>query len=444
MAIIDAAVERVKRHLGEHLGDEQIEQACVMAGHRWRNRKLNPVVTVKLFALQVLHKNIACRTVRHLAGMDFTPTAYCNARRRLPIDVLKLLCQWVTASVKRQADAPEDRRLWRGHRAWAVDGTGVSMPDTPDLQQAFGMPAGMKPGCGFPVAHLLFLMENTTGLIGGHTVDPCHTHDLAKVSQVHSALASNDVLVGDRGFCSYAHFALLLQDNLHGVFRRHQRLVDPGHMKPTTNMMRRVKRLGLDDHLVELRKPQQQPTWISANDWEQLPDSILLRQVSYRVVRKGCRTRKVSLLTTLLDVDRYPRSSLTELYDARWRIETNLRHLKTTMGMNVLHCQSVDGVCKELWMYVLVYNLVQCTILKASRRQRVASDQISFIDALDALRYNASSLTAVLLVNAGRHHRTHLIEPRVLKRRKDGYTYMTKPRSELRKPLTRQNKRVTA
>jgi hypothetical protein len=88
------------------------------------------------------------------------------------------------------------------------------------------------------------------------------------------------------------------------------------------------------------------------------------------------------LVTTLLDPVAYPAEALAELYLGRWQIEVNFRHLKTTMGLEVLHCKTVAGVLKEMYMVAITYNLVRLVMLEASRRQQVPLDRISFIDAL--------------------------------------------------------------
>jgi len=73
-----------------------------------------------------------------------------------------------------------------------------------------------------------------------------------------------------------------------------------------------------------------------------------LRLVHYRIHRAGCRTREITLATTLLDDVKYPAAALRALYAVRWDVETNLNHLKTTMKMNVLKCKSVAGIMKEV------------------------------------------------------------------------------------------------
>jgi hypothetical protein len=142
----------------------------------------------------------------------------------------------------------------------------------------------------------------------------------------------------------------------------------------------------------------------------------------------------VTLVTTLLDASRYRKDELVELYGTRWQVETNLRHLKQTMGLDVLHSKTAAGVHKELWIYVMVYNQVRQFMLDAAQRQGVHPDRISFIDALDAMRRcgPAAAVPRTLVVNPLRPNRD---EPRVIKRRKDRHRHMTRPREQLRKTL---------
>jgi hypothetical protein len=142
----------------------------------------------------------------------FTAAAYCQARARLPLRFFDLLLERFGSAVQRFA---VDEGRWQGHRTFLVDGSGCSMPDTPALQDAFGQPTEQRPGCGFPVAHLLGLFHAGTGVLLKLVVAPLLTHDLAQVQAVHPALHPGDVLVADRGLCSYAHLALLVRAGVH-------------------------------------------------------------------------------------------------------------------------------------------------------------------------------------------------------------------------------------
>src|SRR5262249_18107419 len=187
---------------------------------------------------------------------------------------------------------------------------------------------------------------------------------------------------------------------------------------------------------VEYFKPKHRPSWMSAEAYAAIPDSIRVRELRYAIRQRGRRTRQVTLVTTLLDPQAYPGVELANLYSDRWQVETNLRHLKQTMGMDELHCKTVAGVSKELHMFALAYNLVRIVILEAAERQQVAVEQISFIDALRWLRSaEPGSDLAPLRVNPSRRNR---IEPRVLKRRLKKFPVMKKPRDVLRKAILRQ------
>jgi len=126
---------------------------------------------------------------------------------------------------------------------------------------------------------------------------------------------------------------------------------------------------------------------MSKEEFEALSDSIEVREVRRRVRRDDGRRVTVTLVTTLTDSDRYPANERVKLLEQRWAIETNLRHLKTTMGLDVLRCKTVEGVKKELLIFGLVYNLVRLIMLEAAQRQAVAIDRISFIDALTWIVY---------------------------------------------------------
>jgi hypothetical protein len=164
-----------------------------------------------------------------------------------------------------------------------------------------------------------------------------------------------------------------------------------------------------------------------------LPDTLILREVRYHTKLRRGRTRIITLVTTLLDADAYSAEDLAALYGQRWGIETNLSYLKTTMGIDVLHCRSVNGVLKEMTVYAIAYNLIRLVMLKAASQQKTSVCSISFIDAsrwLSQACHAASPLR--LVVNPRRPHR---LEPRACKRRPKAFDLMTRPRNEMRQRL---------
>ena len=442
---VSAALQKVKDHYGQLIPAGTILQICTAIGHPFRQRMLGPAETFYLLLIQILHGNTACSNLRHLAGMTCSVSAYCKARARLPVEVLRHVLRWICQSLR---DVTETACQWHGHRIFHVDGSSFSMPDTEALQEEFGQPGGQAKGCGFPTAHLLAMFDAATGMIVDVLASPLRTHEMSKIAWMHPKLRPGDVLIADCAFCSYAHLALLFLRNLHGVFRMHQRtIVDfrPGrpHAKhgdkkapkglPRSQWLRCV---GVQDQIVKWFKPRRRPTWMTVEQFAHLPQSLTVRELCYRIETPGYRTRKVTLVTTLLDPERYSAEDLAELYRCRWQIEVNLRHVKKTMGMDVLHCQTPDGVRKEMLMFALVYNLVCCIILDAADRQGAPPDRISFVDALRWFQTGKPGCELIdLIVNPRRPGR---FEPRVVKRRPKQYPLMTEPRETLRNRMRNQ------
>src|SRR5271168_4904749 len=232
-APIAPVLTRLRQDIGAILSPETIREACRQAGYSWRNRLLDPVATTSLFLLQILHGNTACQHVVHFGRWAFSATAYCQARMRLPLIVLQILVEKVAAGLRSVTQESSD---WFGHRVWMIDGSGFSMPDVPELQNHFGSPSNQRPGCGFPVGHLVGLFDLATGMLLRMTISPMRVHDMSQASHLARELKPGDLVLGDTGFCSYAHLATLLERGNHAVFRMHQKqIVDftPGRAMAT-------------------------------------------------------------------------------------------------------------------------------------------------------------------------------------------------------------------
>ncbi len=438
---IDTALRRIRQDLSNILGRPTVERICQQIGHRWRAGILCPFATLHWFLLQVLSGNTALEHIATLAKKAFTDSAYCQARSRLPLAVYQAILR---ALIK--AFIPETSNgRWHGHRTFLIDGSSFSMPDTPELQAHFGQPGAQAAGCGFPVAKILALFHAGTGFLLEVMAAPLRSYEMSRVEDVHPALQPGDILVADRGFCSFAHLALLNRRGVHGVFRIHQRQIvdfapNRAHVRSSDKCSRKglplsrwVRQLGPLDQIVEWFKPQSKPDWMSVEDYAALPDVLKVRELRYKISRSGFRTREVTLVTTLLDAKVYTAAQLARLYCARWGVETDLKHLKQTMKMDVLKCKSVEGVLKELTVYAMVYNMVRMVMAEAARRQEVAADRISFVDALRWLLDSKTGDELIpLKVNPDRSGRA---EPRVRKRRPKEFPVMKKPRSEWRKQL---------
>jgi len=436
MNTIRTSFSHVKKQFEDYLTPAEILQVCRDENYVFRKRLLGPVETIIAFCIQVLNGNTACTAVRHWMGADVTDSAYCQARKRLPLAIFKKVLRRITTALNQQVSS----ELWNGRRVFLIDGTSFSTPDTAELVDAFGKPSGQKKGCGFPVSELLVMVQWSTGMILDLCAMPWYQHEQSKVSTIHPSLEEGDVLVGDRGFCSYAHIAQLITRGIDSVFRIHQRtIVDFTPERPYSlyangkkaqkGLPRSiwVRSLGKTDQVVCWRKPVNKPDHILSEVWFSLPNDLMVRECRYSITAPGFRTQEITLVTTLVDPISFPQESLSDIYLIRWRIEVNFRDLKITMGLDILKCKTVDGIMKELSIFAMIYNMVMSVRFRASQLFEVAADRISFIDILRQIRLNGLVVPVTILVNPYRPDRW---APRVIKRRPKPYPLMTKPRKE--------------
>lgn len=441
-------VSGFKRNWTQLISAGELEQFCHQQGLEWRERILTPVRTIQLFLLQVLHGNTAITHLPHLSEIEFTPSAYCQARARLPLTVLERLLELIIGKLQNEDFA---RHKWRGHRVFLVDGSSVSMPDEAVLQEEFPQSSSQREGCGFPNAKLMALFNLSSGMVVKLLSKPLRSHDLSHVAELHEYLQPEDILVGDRAYCSFQHFSRLMARGVHLVIRKHHMIISdftPGrqHQLPEepehTGIVRSrwIRAVGKKDQIIEWFRPRSRPTKMTREEYYSLPSSLTIRELHYQILARGYRSREIILFTSLLNEQKYPAKKIAELYGMRWQIETNLNYLKTTLGMDVLRTKSVDNIRKELIVYCIIYNLIRLVMLEAALRLKLPLQRISFIDAtrwlLESLFHPHRLILATVPTRPGRR------EPRTKKRRDKPYPYMIKPRAELRLMVINQEFRA--
>ena len=226
--------------------------------------------------LQVLHGNTAIGHLPHLAKLEFWPSSFCRARKRIHLSILELLLQRITDFLQLE---DYNKHTWLGHRVFIADGTAVSMPDTPQLESAFGYPSKQQKGAAFPVSKLVFMIHLGTGMIAKVLVNHFRSHEARSIAELHPDIKDNDILLSDRAFCSYAHFCLLLQRGTHALFRMNGQMlssfptkrIPKGHRKPLRHRKpdgrRQLKLLGKTDHIVQWTKPTAPPASVAAEHY---------------------------------------------------------------------------------------------------------------------------------------------------------------------------------
>jgi hypothetical protein len=406
MADAICALARVRRTCAvDLLPEKPALQLLQGLGRNWRKRILPPLVTLRLFVLQILFSNSSIAHLRQLSGVDFAPASYCAARQKLSLRWICRLIQWTVEQARRTGATT---RL--GRRVMVVDCSSFSMPDTAALRARFGLPKvnGAKEGVTYPIAKFMALLDLASGCFTRLIPGPLYRHEASGVIKLHRSLRPGDILLGDRAFCSFVHVALLLDRGVSVCFRLHQ--------------IRHSVQRG-----IECWSKLNCPKWMTAAQFARLPSSIQVRIVRYTIGRKGYRTKHVAIATTLLDEREWSDAAIAELYGHRWNIETCFDHLKTTMRMNVLKCQSVGGIQRELLVYMLVYNLVRLAMLRGAAEQGLIVNRISFVDAMRWLAARLQGLAGArkLLTNPERPGRR---QPRAIRRRMKEYDLLVEPR----------------
>lgn len=415
-------------------------------GPNSRDRLYSLRCTFWAFLWQVLNPGASCREAARQVqalfclaadvAIDAGTSAYCQARARLPLPVLARARQ--AAADHTEKLLPEEVRLWRGWRPKVIDGTTLSLADTFENQAAYPQSASQKPGCGFPLLRLVGLFSLSSGALLGYAKGNKHLAELPLLFRLRRWFQPGDLLLADRGFASYVLIALLEKLGVACLFRLHQ-------ARP--HDMRRGIRLGKKDRLWVWRKPDQKPRYLPKSLWRRVPEELVVRVLRVQLRICGFRTQSVTLVTTLSDPEAYPALELVQLYLRRWRIELWWRHLKTSMGMEALRCQTPAMVHRELEMYLVGYNFIRCLIAQSAALYDRPVERISFKGAVDTVRQYSplvaharsrtkqSRLIQQLLETLALDplpQRPGRREPRAVKRRPKPYPLLTESRHVFR------------
>jgi hypothetical protein len=415
-------LERVEAHLPEH-----------------RERKFPPTVTLAMFLGQVMSADGSCQNAvnealvtRLLSGMDpgsANTSAYCQARARLPEGMISALARQ-TATLLSE-NTPQGW-LWRGRAVKLVDGTTAWMPDTPENQECFPQSEQQQAGAGFPLARLVGVISLTHGAVldaamGAYKGKGTGEHGLFR--RLSDCFVAGDVMLADGYFCSYFLIAEMQKRGVDVLFEQHgARITD----------FRRGEKLGARDHRVSWKKPPR-PDWMSVDDYRAYPDEITVREV---------KVGKKVLVTTFLNPRQTPKGELGRLFWQRWNVELDLRNIKKTLGMERFSCKTPTMVEKELWVYLLAYNLIRLLMAEAAHQAEVLPRQLSFKHTLqiwvawsarqflsEAPEDTASLFMLIAQIRVG--NRPGRLEPRMIKRRPNRYTFLGAPRWKARRRIRR-------
>jgi hypothetical protein len=406
----------------------------------FRDRIYSPLMTLLAFLSQVLSADHSCanavaKVIAHrieqgqsACSSDTGP--YCKARQRLPESFVFRLVRRVGKVLHEQSVKVCS---WKGRPVKLIDGSTVSMPDTPENQRAYPQQKEQKSGLGFPIARLVAVISLSCGALLDIAIGPYEgkeTGEHALLRRILDCFSVGDVVVADRYYCSYWLIALLMQRGIDVVFQLHAR---------RKSDFTQGKYLGKKDHLVTWKKPKR-PEWMDEETYQAMPDELTVRET-----RVGGKT----LISTFFDPKEVSRKEIGQLYTGRWLIEVDLRFIKEVLGMGILRCKTPEMVHKEIAVHLLAYNLIRTVMVQAAYKIKISPRKISFkgtLQLLNAFRNkilltseeSLSELYDELLQCIARRrvgNRPGRCEPRLVKRRPKQYSLLTEPRQQARNRL---------
>lgn len=396
------------------------------------------------FFLQTLQSDSSCQSIVHQfrvnashkndISMSSSTSAYCQARKRLPLDLLD-------SAFKRTNQIRDDHHPLINRRVVCADGTGLLASDTAANQNVWPQQVNQREGCAFPQIRLCGLFNLHTGVAISYKLGNKRSHELPLLRDQDDSFKENDVFIGDKGFICFYDQARLLELGVDSIVALAKR-------KPVSTN-KAVRRLGNDDLLITIPKRTSKIAMsrYPKGRWEALPDTLEMRQIKVHFTIPGYRSSKIYLLTTLLDEVKYPANLIAELYRQRWDVELYFRDLKTTLGMEMLRGKTPDMVEKEILMFFIVNNIIRLLMLDG--KSKAKADKMAFKSCIQTLL--AYCFREVILDRKKIHlHRVNLaaeiskctlnqrlgrVEPREIKRRPKPFKLMTKPRSMLKLEL---------
>ena len=404
-----------------------------------RERLYPPTETLSMFMTQALNEDRSCQkavndaVINRVCGglpvASIATGAYCRARQRLPLKMVSSLVRYTGQLIDTQLPT---QWLWHGRRLRIIDGTSLIMSDTAANQEKYPQQQSQGAGLGFPICRVVGIFCFSSGAVINAAIGEFQgkgSGEQSLLRQMHSTFEAGDIILGDALYGSYFLLAYLISNGIEGLFEQ------MGARKRTTDF-RKGKRQGIKDHLVELTKPKVKPEWMTAEDYHNFPDSLMIREL-----KVGGKV----LITTLLSPKVATKSALKALYKRRWEIEVNFRFIKTTMGMEKLSCKTPEMVEKEIWVYFLAYNLIRLLMAQSALLSDRLPQKISFKHTIQvwlawnqqgAMGANADiQVLFILIAQRCVGNRPGRIEPRALKYRGKMYPKLMQPRAIAREEV---------
>jgi hypothetical protein len=350
--------------LRDVFSEKCVEEICLEQGYHYRKRLMTPLITLLHMIGAAISREKSFQSAWHNNGQIGGSDLLCQARKRLPIGVWQGVDEWVDEKLIKEFGWQD---LWRGYRLIGIDGSCVSMSDTPELQEEFGKTESKHGTSRFPIARVLFSFGLNTQVTINHKIAHYQTSEQSLLKDMFKDFHKGDLIICDR------HFA---GANLYAQYKQAQlEFITPLHQRQRVEDLKKVQENGQDDFLAELSILRQH----RRND-PSLPEQIVVRIIKVEAKIRG-RKAVFWLVTSLLNVQEYPAEEIKNLYKKRWKVETLIEEIKIWLGSDVLRSKTAEGIRKELYARIVAGNLIHWLILKAAKKHKTDPERISTVTA---------------------------------------------------------------
>jgi hypothetical protein len=437
---------------GRILTQEYVLGVLEDEGHKYRQGVFCPLVTLWGWLSQCLSQDkslneavsrvLANRVTTGLPACSASSASYSNARTRFPLSAMTRMAREIGRNVH---DSASDAWHWHGREVFLADGTGLSMPDTPENQLAFPQIKTVTKGLGFPTMRAVALISLATGAVVDFDCAPHEgkgTGESTLLSGMFDTVNRGDILVADRYYPSYGTVGALL--------RRGVDMVSISHKARKVDFSDGIQ-LGENDHIVKWHKPAYRER-MNAEEYSKLPDTVSVREFVIEIDGRNGNREQVVIISTMTDPS-ISQEEISDLYWRRWNCELDLRSIKQSMHLDVLRCKTPEMGLKEINAHLLAYNLLRGVMVESAKRKDVQPRLLSVKGAMQAIEsftpamMSAPTASGVLyeamLTTVATHrvgNRPGRQEPRLKKRRPVTRDLMMKPRNEYHRVLAAEGR----
>ena len=272
--------------------------------------------------------------------------AFCQARYRLRHNLFQPLLRQLVGLIEAQCPSPR----WHGLRIVAADASKVRL--TLQKNKVRTLVEGVAFGLFLPGIELCLAAELYSPTDGERQMLFEHLE----------LLAQDDLLVLDRGYPAAWLAAVLSQSRLPFCIRC--------DISSSFQVVQTFSRSGLAEAIVTLPPPHRPDA--AAYECQVTPTQVRLIRV---VLPNG---RSHTLMTSLLDAQRYPAADFAALYHGRWRIEEAFKRLKHRLNLEHTSGMSWHAARQDFGAKAICDNLNAFAAWLAHDRQHTSSSEKSY------------------------------------------------------------------